>query len=124
MIPKRQSKRITDAAKLRLHKENPHCHWCGVLTILGGSNKNPDKATLDHIRSRLQCKTWAEYTAPANHVLACLECNNLRDQIFLKTEKPIEKMFAEQKRRKDAVTGPAIEHILAPAGWQQLSKLA
>ncbi len=107
-----------------LHARDPHCHWCDVVTIDPSKTLNqrhPNLATLDHVKSRLQCKTKEEYRSSKNHVIACLECNNLRDAIFLKTEKPQQKIAEQEKREKDAVTGPAMELLLKPAAFQTLA---
>lgn len=70
----------------RLWQENPHCHWCGRLTLLvEGSGKNrgagfpADAATVEHLRDRWDPRRQ-ERIQPGErrHVIACRECNNRR----------------------------------------------
>jgi 5-methylcytosine-specific restriction endonuclease McrA len=68
-----------------LRAADPHCHWCGCLTLDTQPPPFPkDMATVDHIKPRRECRTAKEYESPQNHVLACVECNILRDNIDLK----------------------------------------
>lgn len=66
-----------------LWRHDPHCHWCGVETVLErpeGSlrrNHNPENlATLDHIYSRFEPQRKTNKDA----VLACHRCNNERSK--------------------------------------------
>ena len=81
--------------RLRLWKDNPHCYWCGIETVLADGERPlpPDAATLDHIRSRFVPERaqkdgkWRQGII----VLACNECNHERgrmEQLFLAMEKP------------------------------------
>lgn len=69
-----------------LFKRDPHCHWCGQKTFESREcgDGHPWMATLDHIKSRLQCATKEEYRSGKNKVLACLKCNKERDYALLK----------------------------------------
>lgn len=64
----------------RLWKKNPHCHWCGVLTIDYRDRKHHhygNEATLDHMYSRYSpLRGKRTYV----NVLACYKCNNQRCQ--------------------------------------------
>lgn len=82
-------------ARLSLFQTDPHCYWCGCTTTLvlygrpgrnGAPQPGPLTATLDHYRSRNHPDgDHSEYL-----VLACNECNNLRNALELKvnTERP------------------------------------
>lgn len=83
----------TKHARRVLFKRDPHCHWCGQLTfephVCGDGH--PLMATLDHVKSRLQCTAKAEYRSANNKVLACSKCNAERDRKFWIDEKPWQK---------------------------------
>lgn len=57
----------------RLWRKDPHCHWCGRLTV-NEQGVRPDAATLDHVYSRLDFRRKGQ----GKHVLACWECNQAR----------------------------------------------
>lgn len=120
MIPRRQPQHIVAAIRRDLYAKDPRCHWCGITTLkcTPSTVTHPDVATLDHVKSRWQCEKWEDYISPANHVLSCLECNQLRDRIDARREGLHEKRAEERQRAKDAVTGPAIERILRPS-WTE-----
>lgn len=61
----------------RLHENNPHCHWCGILTVEGGSPRHANAATLDHVYSRLDPR---RASGPSPVVLACYSCNQRRSR--------------------------------------------
>mgnify|MGYP001562870724 FL=1 len=66
-----------NARKVNLWKIDPHCNWCGKLTVLT-RKKMSNQATLDHIK---QTNPWipgllVRYKAPT--VLACYQCNSAR----------------------------------------------
>lgn len=63
-----------------LFKRDPHCAWCGALTHRFRGKMDDGVATLDHIRSRPECRTYAEYTDPSNKVLSCSGCNDRRNR--------------------------------------------
>lgn len=75
----------TKKQRQRLHKHNPHCHWCGRLTILIERTSNinmklrphqPDEATIDHLRSRFDpARRTNIQPTERRHVLSCYECN-------------------------------------------------
>jgi 5-methylcytosine-specific restriction endonuclease McrA len=66
-----------------LFKADPHCHWCGCLTIIpnvprwerGELTDPPNLATVDHVISRRTRKSRLQYHSPKNKVLACFSCN-------------------------------------------------
>lgn len=67
----------------RLWERNPHCFWCGIVTIwYQGETRTPplNSATIDHIRSRLtpERSRRDENWQPGKIVLACWKCNNDR----------------------------------------------
>lgn len=77
------------ANKFRLQREkmwrrNPHCHYCGVKTILpsadGKSPRVMNEATIDHLRPRHHPGRLEPCSGEIRRVLACWECNNKRDQ--------------------------------------------
>ncbi len=60
---------------------DPHCHWCNREVVLPKhclGMMRPYTATADHVKSRLEAKTEAEYHSFKNIVLACYECNAKR----------------------------------------------
>lgn len=76
--------------KVKLHKINPACHWCGVVTILPNRNNHEEVqkldtcATLDHLHDRYNM--WDRmygWRIPGTKyrntlVLACRKCNERR----------------------------------------------
>jgi hypothetical protein len=65
-----------------LWRKDPHCHWCGCLTILWKSSpKNKvmphNAATLDHLDSRMSPER-GKHPGERRHVLACYRCNQDR----------------------------------------------
>lgn len=71
--------------KIGLWTKDPHCHWCGQLTVIYDYESihhkpMPDNcATLDHLRSRLNPSRY-EKAGPNEErtVLACFRCNTDR----------------------------------------------
>jgi|ERR1044072_790670 hypothetical protein len=65
--------------RLRLFRANPHCFWCGQLTLYGAVG-NPLQTTVDHLYSRLHPERVNRYREQKGvlHVLACSACNNER----------------------------------------------
>lgn len=65
--------------RLALFQADPHCHWCGRLTVWWAeTGPGPDNAaTIDHLRSRLDPKRGKRGGGP-HTVLACRRCNQLR----------------------------------------------
>lgn len=65
-----------------LWNEDPHCHWCGVLTKIdheGRATLDPDDATLDHIYHRgHEARKVDMPKQKEDVVLACSHCNNKR----------------------------------------------
>lgn len=70
----------TARRRRRLWDADPHCYWCGQLTVelnLKPYEKPPGNlATLDHLRSRLDVTRGT--TLAVSTVLSCLRCNNER----------------------------------------------
>ena len=70
------------ADKLRLWNINPHCHWCGCLTVLTNHNTGgleDSDATVDHLYSRFDPRRWVKRKPGEQHkVLACYKCNQQR----------------------------------------------
>lgn len=68
----------------RMWRRNPHCHYCGVKTVLPDANgKSPramNEATIDHLRPRHHPARLEPANGDVRRVLACWECNNKRDQ--------------------------------------------
>ena len=77
----------------QLFEQDPHCHWCGCLTIWldqdGGAY--PDNfATLDHLYTRYEMEKRVELGNP--FVLACNKCNHDRGAEATKAQ-PIEELW-------------------------------
>lgn len=67
------------AARQRLFRMNPHCFWCGKLTVLSCDVKlKHDAATVDHLYSRLHPERKAARRGRGRSVLACNQCNRDR----------------------------------------------
>lgn len=72
---------------LRLHKRNPHCYYCGVLTVLPESGVNtpgesvPNMATRDHVYSRWHPIRYTNSPDRSKVVLACYKCNHSRNEL-------------------------------------------
>lgn len=98
------------ARKLRLWNKDPHCHWCGVLTVIidHPKLKNPpdNLATVDHLRSKLNAQRGVDHRV--NTVLACLKCNNRR---ALEEERRV--LSLEDKRRRSGRWPVAIRELEA-----------
>lgn len=69
--------------KINMWEKNPHCHWCGIPTVLTnlphGILPN-NAATIDHLYSRYTLKRWVHRdgrTEPSK-VLSCYKCNHDR----------------------------------------------
>ena len=69
----------------KLFNDNPHCFWCGRLTVFHEDSIQPENgATVDHIRSKYcverpqkNGRKWKEGFI----VLSCYRCNQLRSKI-------------------------------------------
>lgn len=112
---------------VRLWLKKSTCHWCGRETALyvaatdgTGTQRHapdvPEKATIDHIHSKLSGKRyevqdWTELT-----VLACFECNHKRgaeEQAALGTEELRRRSGAypgENNKRRRKQRGPQNHH--------------
>lgn len=55
-----------------LHHEDPHCFWCGKLTVLTDA-KQRNAATLDHLYSQQHPRRRSN--GITDTVLACRACN-------------------------------------------------
>lgn len=114
-------KRLSSYKKRRINlwKQNPHCHWCGCVTILPDDILKDDHeripytenmATVDHLYTRL---TGLRYTMPSingcNTVLACNKCNNDRNRVE-------EKMIGIEELRRRAESGRA--HLRVKEPWK------
>lgn len=64
---------------VRLFIANPHCYYCGKLTVLDGDLKNPLRATREHLFPKLHPRrTEPNTTNEQRIVLACNACNNAK----------------------------------------------
>lgn len=74
------SKRYS-AQRERWWHEDPHCRWCGRLTILWAYKVHatmPDNAaTVDHLDSRFSNERGA-HSGKTRRLLACYRCNQSR----------------------------------------------
>lgn len=91
-----------------LFKQNPHCHWCNVLTVLVPDHMvTPaqllNMATVDHVKSRCEARTREEWSAPSNQVLACHQCNQRRNREFLAANPGARPLFALRKQNQKMV---------------------
>jgi len=72
--------------KLKLWQEDPKCHWCGRITIPTNvkhikGQPDPLMATIDHVISRFSPMRWVRAKPDEKRkVLACVECNQRRQQ--------------------------------------------
>jgi hypothetical protein len=67
------------AARKRLFHINPHCFWCGKLTVFSvDTSLKHDAATVDHLYSRLHPDRKAARRGRGRLVLACNQCNKDR----------------------------------------------
>ena len=105
MTISRPSQRAMRKTRDALRAADPRCHWCGVLTEIPTNAHDLNAATVDHVRPRRACKSQAEYDSPTNHVLACFECNALRDAVDIallehqrKEQALLERMKAGKRR--------------------------
>lgn len=68
---------LTYKRRLKLWEEDPHCHWCGCLTVWpNGHRQKPTTATLDHLRDRYDPQRGSDKSLAT--VLACYACNQAR----------------------------------------------
>lgn len=120
MIP-RKPQRVIARIRAKLRAANPHCHWCGCLTLPETPPPfHPDMATLDHLKARWECADEAEYHAEANTVLSCFECNQTRDKIERETKGENRRLREEMLRRKSE--RDAVAALVRPtAPWRSLA---
>jgi hypothetical protein len=67
----------TRELRRKLWLEDPHCHWCGIITrwLSPEGGKLPeDAATIDHLYTRYEMEKRKEMGNPC--VLACNKCNH------------------------------------------------
>lgn len=71
--------------KWRYIKSN-RCYWCKSEVFPSGQVgiAHPKCATIDHLRSKPECTSKAEYVNRRNKVTACYECNQRRGQEWCK----------------------------------------
>lgn len=115
MTIRRLNQRVMKRIRAKLRAENPHCHWCGVLTLEGIHDRPDyglDKATVDHVKPRRECKSAEEYHAESNLVLACFECNSGRDRIDI----ALMKHQREQLVRVEKLRVPAYRVMVRAVG--------
>ena len=101
--------RILAKQRKAMWRRDPHCHWCGVETILRPLHIPNDPlppeirnrvATLDHVRARHHPdRLKPPEPGEVLHVLSCWKCNNERDREELQA-KP--KEYLRQKSRSAA----------------------
>lgn len=73
----------------RLWAIDPHCHWCGKLTVLPRAHAPHEPrpmpemnwATIDHLHCRLHPDRLKPGDGQMRRVLACWSCNNQRNRI-------------------------------------------
>ena len=77
------SMRTLKQRRIKLWKQDPHCHWCGTLTILPPADAKPhrknyplNEATIDHLRSRWHPNRREPIRQGEQRlVLSCRKCN-------------------------------------------------
>jgi hypothetical protein len=105
----------------KLFERHPFCHWCGeeVFEFLGLLRHSPLQATIDHVKSRLECDSQDEHRARSNKVLSCYGCNRRRNDEFMgKTSEPNTHPFNRAKEWK-GVREMLPENAPAPASKPQ-----
>ncbi len=80
MTPMSRQWRANQTQRNALFIKDPHCAWCHVLTHRFTGQMTDTVMTLDHVKSRPECLTYAEYTDPSNKRLACWGCNRRRNE--------------------------------------------
>lgn len=66
----------------KLHKRDPHCHWCRKLTVFMRVHTKQtvrERATLDHLDDRFD-PMRGKRPGEERTVLACWACNHTRAQ--------------------------------------------
>ena len=108
------------AVRDRLWKKNPHCRYCGVVTILpqhvikgrDGLHRLrhfPDNmATIDHLRSRLDPERGNHIPSERRYILSCNKCNNKRGKKEV-SELDLEKLWKQSKRFPIAMSPSQID---------------
>jgi hypothetical protein len=90
--------------RARLWAENPHCHWCGVLTTLGPRCET--MATLDHLRPRHHpSRHEPARNGERRIVLACWKCNSTRDHAEMKSRWTLDELRARANRHPSKLRG-------------------
>ena len=85
---KKRPKDYLRRIKIRLWEKDPHCYYCGVLTILPPagiikSSSDPNLATIDHVYSKFNLMRWVKSEGEDKknrYVLSCQKCNNERQR--------------------------------------------
>ena len=78
----------TNNTRLRkMHEHNPHCIWCGILTVFHSEHCSPQPdnlATTEHIFTKKDSRR-KRHNRPAFIALACHQCNDERGDRSLET---------------------------------------
>lgn len=123
--------------RTRLWHEDPHCRYCGVLTILpehlpknksGHVIERPNMATIDHIRSRWDPARWEPNpTCERRRELSCKKCNcewrnqqDMKDKIDLVRQKSRSFPIGENVHR----LANALEAALESGSWNLLHEMS
>jgi len=100
----------------QLWEHDPHCHWCGCLTVLiegrGSHEKEypPNMATLGHLDSRLS-ENRGKRSGEYRRVLACHRCNNARSRAEMKATLPQTLWERNNQFRKIAKLSGALNEV-------------
>lgn len=90
-----------------LWNRDPHCYWCGKVTVLSPSgetlNKRDDIATFDHLFPRGDAKRDGEFKQVG--VLCCRKCNNARNKLHTYVIFPLETFPQYKERFQQAISG-------------------
>lgn len=80
--------------RIEFWNKNPHCYWCGCLTILEcktGGRFDYRSATIDHLFDRYDTRRYLPCKGEQRYVLSCWKCNNDRSK-YRTASIPIEEL--------------------------------
>jgi hypothetical protein len=99
LIPDKELPPHKRSKRERLFRRNPHCYWCGRLTVFLRPKpfKAPDAATVDHRFSKQHPKRCFD----GSTVLACYECNDERSKCEARGVMFIPKLACRRSEARD-----------------------
>lgn len=123
----RQPPQPAGPRRARLFKQDPHCFWCGVLTIWRREFPlTPDTATVDHLYSKLHPERGQQHAIGRfedRYVLACWKCNKARGEAEVRGEvfKPVLDARADMALATSAVAYR--KGLVEPLWWLKKKRL-